>query len=75
LHAPELNPRSAAELLNEPEVRASRVVMKPGVALFLPFRCTKAQQMAASGGTKRRSKSADYTRDEARSGDAEHVAA
>jgi hypothetical protein len=28
----------------------------PGVALFLPFGCTKAQQTAAGGGTRRRSK-------------------
>ena len=28
----------------------------PDVAIFLPFRCTKERQMAASAGTKRRPK-------------------
>jgi hypothetical protein len=30
------------------------------VALFLPFRCTKERQMAASAGTKRRPKIAGF---------------
>ena len=35
-------------------------VLSREVALFLPFRCTKARQTAASGGTKRRSKIAGF---------------
>src|SRR5262245_7889392 len=35
--------------LNGTEVRMSRILMRAGVALFLPFRCSKGQQSAASG--------------------------
>jgi hypothetical protein len=45
------------------------------VALILPFGCTQRQQSAAHGGSKRRSKIADRTRNESGSGHVQHKAA
>ena len=45
------------------------------VALFLPFGCNKQRQTAASGGTKRSSKSSDSASDDVRSGNVKHTAA
>jgi hypothetical protein len=47
----------------------------PNVALFLPFPCNKARQMAASGGASEGRKSADSPKDGARCGNVQHMAA